>query len=58
MVLNYILRKCTRGYKFTKPLETISMDNIKTFAKNEKKNGNSNTNNKNIQPGYRNVVWC
>ena len=40
MPLNYILRKCTGGYKFTKYLEEINhlmyMDGIKIFAKNEK----------------------
>ena len=38
--LYHILRKCTRGYKFTKLQEKINhliyMDNIKLFAKNEK----------------------
>ena len=38
--LNYIFKKFTRGYKFTKSLEKInqllSMDNIKYLAKNEK----------------------
>ena len=38
--LNYILKKCTGGYKFTKPQEKINphkyMNDIKPFAKNEK----------------------
>ena len=38
--LNYILRKCTVGYKLSKSLENIYhlmyMDDIKLFAKNEK----------------------
>ena len=38
--LNYILRKCKGGYKFTKLQEKIShlmyMDNITIFAKIEK----------------------
>ena len=40
MPLNYILRKCTVGYKFSKSQEKINhlmyMDDIKPFAKNEK----------------------
>ena len=40
MPLNYILRKCTAGYKLTRSQEKIShlmyMDDIKLFAKNEK----------------------
>ena len=40
MPLNYILRKCTRGYKLHKSQEKINhlmyIDNIKLFAKNEK----------------------
>ena len=32
------------------------IDDIKLFAKSEKKNGDSDTNNKNIQPGYRNGI--
>ena len=35
--LNYIIRKCTRGYKFTKSQEKINhvmyTDNIKLFTK-------------------------
>ena len=38
--LNHLLRKCTAGYKLSKPQEKIShlmyMDDIKQFAKNEK----------------------
>ena len=40
MSLNYILRKCTGGYKFRKSPEranhVIYTDDIKLFAKNEK----------------------
>ena len=40
MQLNYILRKCTGGYKLTKSQEKINylmyMDNIKLLAKTEK----------------------
>ena len=40
MPLNHILRKCTAGYKLSKPQENINhlmyMDDIKLFAKNEK----------------------
>ena len=40
MPLNYILRKCTDGYKLNRPQEKINhlmyMDDIKLFAKNEK----------------------
>ena len=39
-LLNHIIRKCTRSYKFTKSSEKINhfmyMDDIKLFAKNEK----------------------
>ena len=42
MPFNHILRKCTTGYKLSKSEETINhqmyMDDIKSFAKNEKKN--------------------
>ena len=60
MSLNYILRKCTGAYKFTKSQEKINhlmyMDDIKWYEKNENKNGDSYINNKNIQPGYRNGI--
>ena len=40
MALNYILRKCIGGYKFSKLQDKINcimhMDVIKIFAKNEK----------------------
>ena len=40
MPLNHILKKCTGGYKFTKPQENINhlmcVDDIKLFPKNEK----------------------
>ena len=37
MALNYILRKCTAGYKLSKSQEKINhMNDIKLFAKNEK----------------------
>ena len=32
------------------------MDYIKEFAKKSQNNGNVETNNKNIQPGYRNGI--
>ena len=42
MPLNYILIKCTVGYKLTESQEKINllmyMDDIKLFAKNKKKN--------------------
>ena len=41
MPLNYIHRKCTGGFKFTKSQEKINhlmyMDDKKVFAKNERK---------------------
>ena len=47
MPLNHILRKCTVGYKLSRSQEKINhlmyMDDIKLFAKNEKKSGNSHT---------------
>ena len=33
------------------------MHDIKLFAKKWKRIRDSNTNNKNIQPGYRNGIW-
>ena len=33
------------------------MDDIKVSTKKWKRTGNPNTNNKNIQPGYRNGIW-
>ena len=33
------------------------MDDIKLFAKNEKRSGNSNTHSKNIQSGHRNGIF-
>ena len=60
MLLNYILKKCTGSYKFTKLQKKIYhliyMDNIKLLEKNEKI-WDPDTNNKNIQPGYRNGIW-
>ena len=47
MPLNHILRKCTAGYKLSRSQENVNhlmyMDDIKLFAKNEKRAGNSNT---------------
>ena len=44
MLFNQILRKCTAGYKLGKSQEKINhlmyMDDIKLFAKNEKKQTN------------------
>ena len=41
--LNHIIRKCTVGYKLSKSQEKINqlmyMDDIKLFAKNEKRTG-------------------
>ena len=57
---NYILRKCTGGYKFTKSQENINhliyMDDIKIFIKNEKRTRDTDTDNENVQPGYRNGI--
>ena len=56
MPLNYILRKCTAGYKLSKSQEKFNhlmyMDNSK-----RKRFGNSNTNCDNIQTRYRNGIW-
>ena len=47
MPLNHILRKCTAGYKLSRSQKKINylmyMDDIKLFAKNEKKTENSHT---------------
>ena len=57
MPLNQKLKKCTEGNKLTKAQERINhimyMDDIKLFAKNEKKIGDPNTNYRNIQSGYK-----
>ena len=57
MSLTYILRKCTRGYKFTKSQEKINrlmyIDDFKIFVKNEKEVETF----KNIQSRYRNIKW-
>ena len=56
---NQILRKCAGDYKFAKSQEKIDhlkyIDEVKLFAKNEKEL-ETNTNNKNIQPGCRNRI--
>ena len=54
MPLNYMLRKCTGGDKFTKSQEKI---NLLMLAKNKKRFEDSDANNKNIQPGYRDGIW-
>ena len=55
--LNYILRNFTGGDKFTKSQENINslmyMKVISLFAKKELE---TDTNNKNIQPGYKNGI--
>ena len=60
MPLNYLLKMhMGRGYKFTKSLKKINhlmyTDDVNVFAKNEKRTGDLDTNNKNIQPGYE--IW-
>ena len=61
MPLNHISRKCTTGYKLSRSQEKINhqmyMDEIKLFAKNEKRTGNSHTRSLNIQSGHRNGIW-
>ena len=58
MPLNYIFRKCTGAYKFTKLQEKINhlvyMDDLKIFVKNEK---DLDSNKKKIEVGYRNGIW-
>ena len=60
MPLNYILRKFKGGCKFTKSQEKMNnlmyIDDIKIFTKNSIEL-ETDTNNKNIQPGYRNGIW-
>ena len=45
MPLNHILRKCTAEYKLSTSQEKVNhlmyMDDIKLFAKNEKRTGNT-----------------
>ena len=57
MPLNYILRECIGGHKFTKSKENLLMyiDDSKLFAKNGKKL-ETLIQTKNIQPGYRNEI--
>ena len=61
MPLNYILRKYTRRYKFIKSKEKIitlcPWMFIKVFAKSTKELETLTTNNKNIQPGYRDGIY-
>ena len=49
MPLNHMLRKCTAGYKLCRSQEKVNhlmyKDDIKLFAKNEKRTGNPNTHN-------------
>ena len=60
MPLNYILKKWTGGYNLIELQEKINylmhMDGIKLLVKNVKELV-TDTNNKNIQPGYRNGIW-
>ena len=44
------------NWKFTEN-HLMYMDDIKRFAKNEKRSENLDKNNKNIQPWYRNGIW-
>ena len=63
MSLNYILKKSTEGYKFTKSQNKINhlmyMDDMKLFAKKGNRIGSSDTNNKNkdteMKFGIKNV---
>ena len=61
--LNYIIRKYTKIYKFAKLIDIINhliyMEDIKLIIKKEKEKEleTCNTNNKNIQPVYRNTIW-
>ena len=62
MPLNYVIRKCKKGYKYIhhkKIYHLTYKDDIKMFAKkkHKTKTGDSDTNNKNIQPRYRKGVW-
>ena len=69
MPLNYILKVCTVGYKFTKLQEKIYhfmyMEDVKLFAithththtQTKRIIGESETNNKNIQLENRNGIW-
>ena len=61
MPLYYVLGKCTgRGIKLSKLPEKIShlmcKENIVVLAKKEKSSGDPDTNKKNIQSGYRNLI--
>ena len=60
MPLIHIFRKCTGGNKFIKSQEKVNylmyIGNIKLFTKNEKTTRTPDTNNKNIQPVYRNTI--
>ena len=61
MPLNHILRKCIRRYKLTKSKEKINhlmyRDDVKLFAKNEKRIGNPNPGSENIQSGHKDGIW-
>ena len=59
MSLHYIIRKCSGGYKFTKSQEKTNslmyMDVNKGICHKWKRTEDRGTNNKNIQPEYRNA---
>ena len=58
--LNFILRKCTAGYKLSKSQEKINLlmqvEDIKLFAKNEKEL-ETNTRSENIHSGHWDGIW-
>ena len=57
MLLNYIVRTCKGGYKFTNSREKFNHLMYIYDAKVLTKIEDPDTNNNNVQPGYRNGIW-
>ena len=61
MPQNHILRKCTRRYKFEKIKTNDKSPRVQgrhpAVSKKGKRMKDSDTNNTNIQPGYKNGIW-
>ena len=59
--INHIIRKCTASDKLSESQENINnlmyMDDIKLFAKSEKRIENPYKNCENIQSWYKNGIW-
>ena len=60
MSLSYIHRKCSEDFEFTKSKKKINhliyVGDIELFPKKFLKNGEFDTNDKHVHPGYRNRI--